>query len=398
MKKITTKITREGTAQSAPLTASLPHLGGLTAKKFLRDYWQKKPLLIRNAFAQFHEPLTKSEVLELAQRDEAESRIVSQSGKDWDLRHGPFSSRDFSALKKKLWTVLVQDTQHFSREAHEVLAKFNFIPHARVDDLMVSYAVPGAGVGAHFDSYDVFLLQGMGSRRWQVSAQKDLRLKEGMPLKILANFKPEQEYVLETGDMLYLPPGYAHQGVAETECLTWSIGFRAPSQQEMSAALLDFLRDEIQFEGQYSDADLITTKHPGEIDRDMIGRMEKMLVDVRKMAADEDQLQKFLGTYLTEPKSHVYFDAPEPELSLPTFRQAIKRGGIELDLKTRLFYIGERFFINGEALDVAAADNAALRGLADARKLNRDAMASADATSLAKTLYNAYRDGFVHPA
>lgn len=397
MKKNTTKITREGIAQTVPLNASLPQLGGISAKKFLRDYWQKQPLLIRNAFPQFHEPLTKSEVLELAQRDEAESRIVSQSGKEWDLRHGPFSSRDFSALKKKLWTVLVQDTQHFSYEAHDVLAKFNFIPRARVDDLMVSYAVPDAGVGAHFDSYDVFLLQGMGSRRWQVSAQKDLRLKDGVPLKILANFKPEQEYVLETGDMLYLPPGFAHHGVAETECLTWSIGFRAPSQQELSTAFLDFLRDEIQLEGQYNDADLKATAHPGEIDRDMIARVEKMLVDVRKLAADPDQLQKFLGIYLTEPKSHVYFDAPEPELSLPAFRQAIKRDGIELDLKTRLFYIGEHFFINGEELVVPAPDRAALRGLADGRKLDRNALAGVDVASLAKDLYRAYRDGFVHP-
>ena len=132
---------------------------------------------------------------------------------------------------------------------------------------MVSYAVPGAGVGAHFDSYDVFLLQGAGRRRWQISSQQDLRLKQGVPLKILAHFKAEEEYVLESGDMLYLPPGYAHNGIAETECLTWSIGFRAPSQQEMSTALLDYLRDQMTLEGQYRDPDLEAVRHPGEIGR-----------------------------------------------------------------------------------------------------------------------------------
>ncbi|MEP7157499.1 MAG: cupin domain-containing protein, partial [Betaproteobacteria bacterium] len=238
------KTTQENIANNT----ALAQLGGMSAAKFLRDCWQKKPLLIRNAFPQFVEPLTKKEVFELAQRDEAESRIVSQSGKQWQLLQGPFTKRDFTAQKNNLWTVLIQDTQHFSQEAHDVLTRFNFIPHARVDDLMVSYAVPGAGVGAHFDSYDVFLLQGTGKRRWQISSQKDLRLKADVPLKILARFKPEQEYVLECGDMLYLPPGYAHHGVAETECLTWSVGFRAPSQQEMSAALLDHVRDAIQFE------------------------------------------------------------------------------------------------------------------------------------------------------
>ena len=235
----------------------LEHLGGLTANQFLRRHWQKKPLLVRGAFPNFCDPLTKKEVLTLAKRDEAESRMIVRAGKQWQLHHGPFSRAkcgNFAWHRDDAWTVLVQDTQHFSWEAHALLANFRFIPHARVDDLMVSYAVPGAGVGPHFDSYDVFLLQGAGQRRWRISAQTDLSLRKDMPLKILARFKPEQEFLLETGDMLYLPPGYAHDGIAESECLTWSIGFRAPTAQDLAVAFLDSLRDEINksLEAEYA--------------------------------------------------------------------------------------------------------------------------------------------------
>ena len=171
----------------------LQQLGGLDANEFLRRHWQKKPLLVRNAFPAFRDPLTKGEVLTLAARDEAESRLVLRNGGQWSLRHGPFARRDLPAKDAGPWTVLVQDTQHFSHEAHALLAAFRFIPHARVDDLMVSFAMPGAGVGPHFDSYDVFLVQGLGRRRWRISSQQDLRLKPGAPLKILAKFQPEEE-------------------------------------------------------------------------------------------------------------------------------------------------------------------------------------------------------------
>ena len=387
---------KKNTRRNVRPRGPLAQLGGLTATQFLRDYWQKKPLLIRQAFASFEEPLTKQEVIELAQRDDAESRVVVHAGRQWQLRHGPFSKRDFAALRNSLWTVLIQDTQHFSQEAHDVLARFSFIPHARVDDLMVSYAVPGAGVGAHVDSYDVFLLQGSGKRRWQISSQSDLRLKEDVPLKILARFKAEHEYLLETGDMLYLPPGYAHHGVAETECLTWSIGFRAPSQQELSTALLDHLRDEVHFDGQYRDPDLRPSRRPGEINAAMTARMERMLAAVSHAARDKATLRRFLGGYLTEPKSHVYFDAPEPRLGLTAFSRRVKRDGARLDLKTRLLYLGESFFLNGVAISVGAADRAAWRQLADARELpGRAALSGSKA--FYETLHRAYCDGYLHP-
>ncbi|MGZ5651941.1 MAG: cupin domain-containing protein, partial [Usitatibacter sp.] len=214
------------------------HLAALDVEAFMRRHWQRKPLLVRNAFPGFEDPLSPREVLALAGADDAASRLVRHRGASWTLEHGPFPSSRFKQLPRRDWTVLVQDTNHFSRRAERLLASFDFIPHARIDDVMVSYAVPGGSVGPHVDSYDVFLLQGQGKRRWQISGQKDHAFVPDLPLAILERFEPEEEWVLEAGDMLYLPPGVAHHGVAESECLTWSIGFRAPTDGELTAGFL----------------------------------------------------------------------------------------------------------------------------------------------------------------
>ena len=183
-------------------------LGGLSPRNFLRDYWHKKPLLVRGALPGFQGLLTSSELIEIACREDAQSRLIIRKNGKWQLRQGPFAPHFFSRLPKKQWTLLVQDVNHFLPAARELLLKFNFIPHSRLDDLMVSFAPPGGGVGPHFDSYDVFLLQGMGRRCWQISAQRDKRLVVDAPIKILQKFIPDQEWLLEPGDMLYLPPGY----------------------------------------------------------------------------------------------------------------------------------------------------------------------------------------------
>lgn len=368
-------------------------LGGLGAREFLREYWQKKPLLIRGAFADFVDPLDKKAIMALAARDDAESRLIANDGGRWRLTHGPFSRRDFAAVKETKWTVLVQDTQHFSRAAHDVLAHFNFIPHARIDDLMVSYAVPGAGVGAHFDSYDVFLLQGAGKRRWRISAQTDLRIKAGMPLKVLARFKPEHEYLLETGDMLYLPPGFAHEGIAETESLTWSVGFRAPSAQELSVAMLDYLRDEVAFDGEYRDPDLLPSRNPGAIDEAMITTATTMLAAMRAAAGNAAHIKRCLGRLLTEPKPHVFFEAPEPVLTLARFRARALSHGVELDLKSRLLYDRDSFYFNGATIEATPFDTMYLRQLADARCLPPGVLALVADSPLLGKLFDAYREG-----
>ena len=375
-------------------------LNGLSAQQFLRDYWQKKPLLVRGAIKDFVEPLSVAEILELAGRDEAESRLITRRGRDWDLQHGPISRKVLRTAADSRWTVLVQDTQHFSHEAYQLLKQFAFIPYARIDDLMVSYAVKGGGVGPHFDSYDVFLLQGAGKRRWQISAQTDLRLKPGTPLKILAHFKSETEWVLEPGDMLYLPPGYAHNGIAETDCTTWSIGFRAPSKQELSVAFLDFLRDELALEGVYKDPDLAATRHPGQIDRATEKRIAELLGELRNAIHDDDYLRRFIGCHFTEPKAHVYFDAPDAPMSLRAFRSALPKSGVHLDLRTRLLYdtSGRQFFINGERMDCgdfSAADNTMWQMLADVRSLLPDKQQVMGTSALAR-LHAAYADGYLH--
>jgi 50S ribosomal protein L16 3-hydroxylase len=217
-----------------------------------------------------------------------------------------------------------------------------------------------------------------------------------VPLKILAKFQPEEEYLLETGDALYLPPGYAHDGIAETECLTWSVGFRAPSQQELATAYLDYLRDHIALAGTYRDPDLTASAHAGLIDSQMLARFSAMLKDVQVHAGNRGHLGRFLGRYLTEPKSHVFFDAPEKPMSAAKFRSAILSSGVELDLRTRFLYQRGAFHINGTELNVARQDAALLRRLADFRQLGASEILRGDSQTAIDTLMCAYRDGYLH--
>ena len=385
--------TNNNVANKKSLSRAVPLLGGLSADAFLRDYWQKKPLLIRNAIADFTGPLTKGEVLALAGREEAESRLIRCDADNWQLEHGPFSPRDFRRKKNGLWTVLVQDVQHFSHEAHDLLSRFNFIPQARIDDLMVSYAVPGAGVGAHVDSYDVFLLQGMGERRWQISSQQDLRLKPDLSVKVLSHFEPTEDFVLNTGDMLYLPPNIAHNGIAQTECMTWSIGFRAPAKQEMSGAFLDYLRDTLELSGQYADPGLKATCHPAMIDNALQGRITKMLKDMQVRSRDGATIRRFTGSYLTEPKAHVIFDPPETPLAGRAFRKMALRHGLELDLKTRMLYDEEHVFINGEVHTPTGQLRAVLNELADQRSISAITFTKLAPGASPAFLYERYCEG-----
>lgn len=331
--------------------------------------------------------LNFSEMQALASRDEVESRLIQGSGRDWQLAHGPFRPADFKRLPKTNWTLLIQSLEHFLPEAHALLAHFDFIPHARLDDLMVSYAAPGGSVGPHFDSYDVFLLQGCGQRRWQIGAQTKLDLIDDAPLKILRQFKPDQEWLLGPGDMLYLPPHYAHHGVAETICTTYSIGFRAPSAQELGQAFLMHMQDTVQLDGQYADPDLRVQTHPGEISRAMLKQFGTMIARLRWSAAD---IAQFAGAYLSEPKPHVFFDAPEPELSRAAFARHAAVHGVALALKTRMLFVDQTFFINGEAYAAAADEVAQLQTLADSRRLY-----APTGKHLLDSLHSWYRCGWI---
>lgn len=341
-------------------------LGGLSPTRFLRDVWHKRPLLIRNAVPDFAGLLTPGEMQQLACRDDVESRLIRGSGTRWQLEHGPFGKNDFKRLPKTEWTLLVQSLNHILPEADALLARFNFIPHARLDDLMVSYAVPGGSVGPHFDSYDVFLLQGQGHRRWQISTQNDLALLDDAPLKILRRFKPEEEWLLGPGDMLYLPPHVAHFGVAEDDCMTCSIGFRAPTTEELAHGFLMHMQDTLKLEGRYADPDLRLQAHPGEISRAMLAQIEDMIAKVKWNKRD---IAEFAGRYLSEPKPNVFFDPPEAALTRAAFNKQANRHGLALNPKSRLLFTGGRYFINGDAFTAAADETAALKQLADQRRL-----------------------------
>ena len=269
-------------------------LGSLTPALFLRDYWHKKPLLIRRAIPDFKPLLSAEALFELAGRDDVESRLISRSGKkaQWQLQHGPFAALPGPMADAVAWTLLVQGINLHDDAADALLRQFRFIPDTRLDDLMISYAADGGGVGPHVDSYDVFLLQAQGQRRWRISAQRDLTLIEGSPLKVLRNFVPDQEFVLEPGDMLYLPPHYAHDGVAIGECMTYSIGFRAPAFQELGEAFLQFMSDTIDLPGRYADPELRPTRHPAQIDGAMLAQVAAQLQKVR---FTEDDIAIFLG-------------------------------------------------------------------------------------------------------
>ena len=371
-------------------------LGNLTVKEFLRDYWQKKPLLIRGAMPQFNGLLTPKQAIELACTEDGQARLVTQTDGEFELQQSPFSAKDFKALNKKgtdgfHWTVLVQGLNHHLPEATELLKHFDFIPHARLDDLMVSYAPKGGGVGPHFDPYDVFLLQGMGHRRWQISTQADRTLIEGAPLRILKDFKVEQEWVLAPGDMLYLPPQCAHNGIAEDDCMTYSIGFRTPAYQELAEQFLVYLQDRICVEGNYADPDLKTQKHPSELGAAMLTQVEQAIKQVRW---DKEDIANFLGCYLSEPKPHIYFDAPEQPLSLKQFKKSIQASGLALSLKTQMLCHEQTVFMNGEAVPAKGNDYKLLRELADRRELSAAACSEA---LPAEQLYQWYLDGFIHP-
>ena len=273
----------------------------MSPAQFLADYWQKRPLLIRGAMPNFSDLLTPDELAGLAMQDGVSARLVLERGgrRPWQLEHGPFSEERLTALPKSHWSLLVSNVEQWLESGALILDQFSFVPHWRADDLMVSFAPTGGSVGPHVDSYDVFLLQGMGSRRWQIAEQGDRTLVSGVDLKILKKFQPEAEWVLEPGDMLYLPPGVAHYGVASADCMTYSIGFRAPAQRDL---LEDFynlpknLMDLVTTDQMYGDPDLALQSNPGEITQSALVRVEDIL---RAPLAHNDLLGRWFGAHVT---------------------------------------------------------------------------------------------------
>jgi 50S ribosomal protein L16 3-hydroxylase len=362
-------------------------LGGLSPRAFLARYWQRRPLVVRRAIPAFNDPVTKSGLYRLAARDDAESRLVTRSARKWTLADGPFARRTLAAMPDSHWTLLVQGVNHFVPAVDALMRQFAFASYARLDDVMVSYAAAGGGVGPHVDSYDVFLVQGRGRRRWRIGRPRPYRLDAHAPLKILADFRPEQEWVLEAGDLLYVPPGWAHDGTALEPCLTYSIGFRAPAAQELAVSFLQFLEDRVRRRGTYSDPGLKPQRHPARLSNALLDRYARMLGSLPVARHD---IREFLGCHLSEPKPHVRFDRPGRQPGLSAFTRSIVRRGMRPAAATIMLYRGNRFFVNGESATVHE-DRGLLARLADRRALEPGILPAEDT---ARLLYTWYLSGY----
>jgi len=389
--------------------APLALLGGLSPAEFMRRHWQRKPLLVRQAVPGIRPPVTAAALRRMARRDDVESRLVWREQGQWQMESGPFAR--LPGTREPGWTLLVQSVDLHDDDAAALMHRFRFVPDARLDDLMVSIATEGGGVGPHYDSYDVFLLQAQGRRRWRIGRQRDLSLEPGLPLKILSRFEPEAEYVLEAGDMLYLPPQVAHDGIAlGNDCMTISVGFRAPTQAMLARGMLEAAIEQVaaragEGAGPYADPPLpgpaldARYRDAGQPATDRPARMPEPLVDaavraVARLNLDHALATRFLGCWLTEPHPNAAFDAPaSPPPDLEARWPAA--GSLVLDRRSRMQYRGRQFFVNGELAPVPAGP--ALRRLADNRRLDCADPACARLDAAARRCINAWLDaGWLH--
>lgn len=370
-----------------PIDLPNPLLAGLTPQQFMRRHWQKKPLLVRQALTMDKPFVSRAELFALAAGEDVESRLIVRDGRDWTLRHGPLARRALPPLAQPRWSLLVQGLDLHLDGARRMLERFRFVPDARLDDVMVSFATDGGGVGPHFDSYDVFLLQIQGARRWCIGRLPDPQLQPDVPLKILTNFVAEQEWLLEPGDMLYLPPRWAHDGIAEGECMTCSIGFRSAGAGEVARELLQRALDADDGERGplYRDPHQPATPQPGRIPVELqaFGRQA-----LQAWMAQQGGFEVALGEVLSEPKPGVWFPAGA---ALPP------HGGLSLDRRTRMLYDAKHVYINGEAFRAGGRDATLMRRLADRRGL-RAGERSALGVDAAGLIDQWARAGWLHAA
>nr|WP_246505384.1 cupin domain-containing protein [Coralloluteibacterium stylophorae] len=356
---------------------------GMPAADFLRDYWQKKPLLIRSAFPDFVSPLAPEDLAGLACEDGVLARIISHDRRrdHYALRTGPFDEAEFPGLPDHDWTLLVQDVDKWDADVRALLPAFGFLPRWRVDDIMVSFAAPGGSVGAHVDQYDVFLLQAHGHRRWQIDARPNppADFRDDVEIKLLRDFAPSHEWVLAPGDMLYLPPGVPHHGVAEDACLTFSIGMRAPSVAELMVDLAEHLAAQLPEETRYADPDLVPPTDPTEIDAAALERVRAALVGLRELP--DAALRDWFGGFMTTYRSAGDIAAPPRPLRPADIERRLQAGGrLVRHPHARHAWAragrGGVLYAHGDAF---AMGTASARALAAADELDAAALARLDA-------------------
>lgn len=360
-----------------------PLLGGLSPRAFLARYWQRRPLLVRNALPGFRPPAGRALLERLSARDDVESRLVLQRPAGWRVEHGPFTRARLARLPRADWTLLVSGLNLHLPAADALMRRFAFLPQARLDDVMVSLAAPGGGVGPHADAYDVFLLQGTGRRVWRIARPQAFAEMPDAPLKLIEGFEPEEEYLLEPGDLLYLPPGWGHEGVALEACTTYSIGFRAPGGAELCTAFLDWLQARGFADRRYRDPGIAPATRSAQLPKAMIAHARGALAAIRWTPREAAQ---FLGMTLSTPKPLVAFTQRRPPPAA-AFARRLARSIVVLDARSQLLHDGATFYVNGECLRPAARARAALARLADARRAPGSALARAGLATLLREWY-----------
>jgi 50S ribosomal protein L16 3-hydroxylase len=379
----------------------LPLLGGLTPDDFLREYWQKKPFLIRNAIHDFSSSITVDDLFKLAADESIESRLVFEKDGEypWQVMHGPLENIDTLALPETHWSLLVQTVDQHLKSMTLLLSRFNFIPNWRVDDLMISYAPEGGSVGPHLDSYDVFLLQAQGSRRWLINTEKynDKDFIPDLDLRIIDNFNATQEWILEPGDMLYLPPGIAHHGIAMNECMTYSIGFRAPDQNEL---LTYFIEDRLEniTSTIYSDPDLETQVHPGEIHHDNLVQLRALM---KAPFSEENELNIWIGSYLTRAPDATFEDIDELELKPGEVKLLLEQAGEFTKnpaYRTAFINHADKFilFVNGKHYILPQSCVNFVHELTESSCVSHNTVKDLETNELIYTLTDLYNMGLFH--
>ena len=370
-------------------------LGKTSVDDFLKNYWQKKPLLIKNAIPNFVSPITESDLFIIAQNEEAVSRLIEYKQGIWQVKYGPFKKSDLPKKTNIPWTILVQNINHYFPFAESFLNLFKFIPYARLDDLMISYATKKGSVGPHFDSYDVFLFQAQGAREWKISDQKKFTLDKQSSIKIITNFKSKNSWVLKPGDMLYLPPNIGHWGISQSDdCVTYSIGFRAPGTFEIQSKFLDFIQDHlITNENEiYKDPNLTPQKNPAEISSNMTKAMRNI---VDRLRWDKSSINHFIGQLLSEPIESSIFETRRP-LSLKAFEKGIVNKTLKLNSKTRMLFIKNNFYVNGEFIKIDKKYTSFLKQLANDREISLEStLNKRDLNALGIVLLPLYEAGFI---
>ena len=369
-------------------------LGNISYETFMAEYWQKKPLLVRQAFADFKSPISADELAGLACEEDVDSRIVLEKDGEhpWFPIFGPMNDEVYASLPETHWSLVVNDMEKYLPELSWIVDRFRFIPEWRLDDLLISYAADAGSVGPHVDLYDVFLLQGEGRRRWQINTQAvtENNQVEETPLRIQKDFKVEQEWIVEPGDMIYLPPGVSHHGVSLGESISYSIGFRATSHADLVSDFIAHITQDLSPQLTYQDPDQSVQEYSNEIKPDALVRVTEIFKQY--LRPDHPELQRWFGRFVSDTKSDVITEPEEEINSIEELQELVNTGVLKRHTASRFAFTqspeSTLLFVDGEDYEVSAEF---AKALCQQRQINLDELleiANEDEASLVMEMYN----------